>query len=151
MLTEVCEELNNYFDRDLPHFTGEVTVRNGMVSVGAFSTTVKENQYFRIIGSVFNDGVFKFTGTADESLIDEVFVGAVHLMAVPREVVKLSEDIAAWLGKYGAQVASPFASESLSASSYSYSKASIAADGSGAASWQNCFARSLKRWRKTRP
>lgn len=150
MLTELCAELNNYFDRDLPHFRGTVTISGGVVSIDGFSETVQNGQYYRIIGSVFNDGVYKFGG-ADEGLVDETFVGAVNLMAVPKEVVKLAQDIKDWKDKYGAQAMSPFASESLSASSYSYSKATVTADGTGSASWQASFAMQLKRWRKMRP
>lgn len=151
MLTELCGELNNYFDRDMPFYIGEVTISGGLVTAGALWDLVKVGQYYRITGSVFNDGVFKYTGEADETLTDEVFHGSVRLMAVPREVVKLAADIAAWRAKYETQAMSPFASESLSASSYSYSKATISADGTGAASWQKCFGPQLRRWRRTKP
>lgn len=151
MLTELCGELNNYFDRDMPNYIGEVTISNGMFAAGKLADLIQNGQYFRIVGSVFNDGVYKYNGGAVDGLVDEVFNGSVRLMAVPKEVVTLAQDIAAWVDKYGKQAMSPFASESLSASSYSYSKATISADGTGGASWQASFAKRLKRWRKTRP
>lgn len=152
MLTELCAELNNYFDRDLPKFRGEVKVENGLVvTPQGFGEAVQNGQYFRLIGSVFNDGVYKWTGEAIEGLTDETFHGAIWLMAVPKEVVKLADDIKEWLTKYGAQSVSPFSSENLSATGYSYTRATISADGTGGSSWQASFARQLKRWRKTRP
>lgn len=151
MLTELCGELNNYFDRDMPFYIGEVTIQDGMFAAGALADIIKDGQYFRIVGSVFNDGVYKYENGAVVGLVDEVFNGSVRLMAVPKEVVTLAADIAAWVAKYGAQATSPFASESLSASSYSYTRATISADGTGGSSWQASFAKRIKRWRKTRP
>lgn len=151
MLTELCGELNNYFDRDMPFYTGDIAIEDGFIQAGTLAQIVKVGQYYRIIGSVFNDGVHKYTGEADEGLIDESFVGSVRLMAVPKEFIELAEEIKDWQDKFGAQVSSPFASESLSASSYSYSKASISADGTGSITWQGVFANKMSRWRKLRP
>lgn len=151
MLTELCGELNNYFDRDMPFYIGEVTISEGMFSAGTLSDIIKDGQYFRIVGSVFNDGVHKYSGGAADNLVDEVFNGSVRLMAVPKEVIDLASDINNWKDKYGAQAESPFASENLSSSSYSYSKASISSDGTGGSSWQASFAKRLNRWRRMRP
>ena len=51
MLTELCSEVNNYFDRDMPKIKGTFTI-SGKVLVGAVSYGLQVGQYFRIIGSV---------------------------------------------------------------------------------------------------
>ena len=149
MLTELCSEVNNYFDRDMPKIKGTFTI-SGKVLVGAVSYGLQVGQYFRIIGSVFNDGVFQYTGRADEGLTDEVFTGSVWLLAIPKDFIALSDEITAWQTKYKDVAMSPLASESLSPTSYSYSLNTGAGGGTGT-SWQNVFASRLTKWRKIRP
>lgn len=148
MLTELCGELNNYFNRNQPKKFGTFHVSNGMITE---DLGLQVGQYYRIIGSVFNDGVHQYTGNPDEDLHDEVFSGgAVWLMAVPKEVVDLAQDIADWQAKYNEVSYSPFTSESLAPTSYSYSVNTGAGQGAGA-TWQNIFSSRLDRWRKTKP
>ena len=139
-LTELCQELKNWFD--LKRYFGEFTISNGSISV----PDLKENQYFRIIGSVFNDGVHKYPAN---DLIDETFDGAVWAMAVPPQVIALLKKINDFEDKYGEAIKSPYTSESFGG--YSYSKsAGTSADGSGNASngVLSAFAGELNRWRK---
>ena len=149
MLTEMCAELNNYFDRDLHKEYGEITISGGILQ-NAINMGLQIGQYYRIIGSVFNDGVHEYTGQADNALTDETFSGSVWLLAIPKEFVALSKEIDAWVDKYGAMSMSPLASESLSASSYSYSLNTGAGVGAGA-SWQNIFGKRMSKWRRMRP
>lgn len=86
MLTEVCAELRNYFVKDIHNGTFEIV--GGKITPLDF---IQENQYFRIVGSVFNDGVYK--NTADLVLTDEIFSGSVWAMAVPPTLIALAEDI----------------------------------------------------------
>ena len=142
MLTELCQELRNWFDRER-HF-GTFTIQDGNISVGFLS----EGQYYRIVGSVFSDGVHQYPSS---ELRDETFEGAVWALAIPAPVIKLSTEIEAWRGKYEAAdsaALSPFTSESFGG--YSYTKSSGgSSDGSGGgASWQNAFRAQLNRWRK---
>lgn len=146
-MTELCAELHNWFDRGQPKFKGAFEISNGKLTNEEFLATIQLNQYFRIIGSVFNDGVFK--NTESLSLTDEKFDGTIWLMSVPKAVVDLSDEIDEWLEKYEDVSTSPFQSESFGG--YAYSKASSAtADGArvGALSWQSIFANRLNRWRK---
>lgn len=146
MLSELLKELNNYFDRDLPHFHGAITIEGGRITDADFNEAIKPNQYFRIIDSIFNDGVYK----NDESLqlTDEIFVGSVRLMAIPKEVIELSKSIDDWISKYGDAVNTPYQSESFGG--YSYSKAS-GSNGSSSPSWQSTFRDQLNRWKKICP
>lgn len=140
MLTELCQELRNWFDLDRRF--GTFTISGGALTADFLQT----NQYYRIIGSVFNDGVHKYGDDTDE-LTDETFEGAVWALAIPKAVVNLSNDIDNWQNKYGAvdsAAMSPFNSESFGG--YTYSKAS---GSSGSASdWRSAFANRLNRWRK---
>ena len=149
MLTEICQELKNWFDLER-HF-GVFTIENGELSL----PFLLDGQYYRICGSVFNDGVHKY-GDESDSLVDESFDGAVWAMAVPPAVIALATDITDWQEKYGgaeSEAMSPFQSESFGG--YSYSKGSSSGSGNGgggnANSWQNAFASRLNMWRKIRP
>lgn len=143
-LTELCTYLNNFFWR---------TKRKGNITIsgGTFTADYLQNgQYFRIVGSVFNDGVHKYPAT---DLHDEEFVGAIWSMAVPEAVIDLANDIKAWQDKYGSAdsaTMSPFNSESFGI--YSYSKDSGSSDGSGVngSSWQGVFATRMEPYRRLR-
>ena len=147
MLSELCRELKNWFDKR--RYFGIFEIENGeFVDVDYLQV----GQYFRIVGSVFNDGVYEYTGEPIADLKDEQFQGAIWALAIPNEVISLSKDIAAWQAKYGSvdsQAMSPFNSESFGG--YSYSK-SAGGSGSGANSnsWQAAFADRLNMWRKIR-
>lgn len=142
-LTELCQELRNWFVRE-QH-------RDRYVITGGTLTAdfLQDGQYYRIVGSVFNDGVHLYP---TERLRDETFDGEVWGMAIPPEVIKLAEDIDAWKTKYmgvDSAVLSPFNSESFGG--YSYTKGSNAQSnngGSTATGWKAVFASELNRWRK---
>lgn len=141
MLTELCQELRNWFERE--KYFGTFTIEDGQIDVPDGS--LQSGQYFRIVGSVFNDGVHQYD---TDDLHDEVFVGAVWSMAIPPVVVDLSERISEWVTKYGDSVSSPYSSESFGG--YSYTKASSGQGNAGSSSptWQSTFASELNRWRK---
>ena len=140
-LTELCQELRNWFERD--KFFGTFTIENGAIIVPDGS--LQDGQFFRVIGSVFNDGVHQY-GAND--LSDEVFTGAIWAMAVPPAVIDLSRRISEWVTKYGESVSSPYSSESFGG--YSYVRASGAGQGNATSgpTWQSTFANELNKWRK---
>ena len=146
MLTELCQELRNWFERD--KFFGEFTIENGAIIVPDGS--LQNGQFFRVIGSLFNDGVHKY---GEDELTDEVFKGAIWSMAVPPAVIELSERIKAWSVQYGDTVSSPYQSMSESFGDYSRSWAKAGsgqgnANSGSAPSWRTMFADDLNRWRK---
>ena len=150
MLSEVCHELKNWFD--VSQLRGKFEVKNGIVTIYQDSSIpIANGQYFRIVGSIFNDGVWKYDeAQAETSLVDEIFDGAVWLLAIPKEVIALSDDIDAWKNKYlttQSVAMSPFNSESFGGYSYSKSSGGDSAGGGGV-SWQSTFAKQLNRWRK---
>ncbi len=141
MLTEICEYLNNYFWRQ--KINGKFTISDGTFT----SSFLKEGQYFRILGSLFNDGVYKYPAT---DLTDETFEGQLWSMAVPPTVVALTNEIEQWQQKYGgidSEAMSPFISESFG--NYSYSK-SASTTATVPNSWQSVYANRLNKWRKLR-
>ena len=137
MLTEICAELRNWFVVPDGVHIGTYTISGGSIAPLDF---LQEGQYFRIVGSVFNDGVYQYPAT---SLTDEVFEGAVWAMAVPPTLIALAAEIEEY-NKSDAGKASPFTSESFGG--YAYTKAT---DENGAPiGWKKAFASRLNRWRK---
>ena len=144
MLNKLCKELKNWFE--VAKKFGTFTISDGSIT----GVDIQDGQYYRIIGSIFNDGIYKY-GDSNVRLNDETFNGAVWLLAIPKEIEELAAKITDWQAKYGtvdSAALSPFNSESFGA--YSYSKSGSAA-GSGSTNpngWTSVFADELKRWRK---
>ena len=125
---------NNLFLDKLTKFDGNIDL------------SLQEGQYFRIVGSIFNDGVYKY---GDElELTDETFDGAIWAMAVPKEVIALSEEINQWILDNSEALNSPYQSESFGG--YSYSLKSSSTSNNGALTWQSHFAERLNLWRKAK-
>ena len=135
MITDVCNSIKNWFVKsdDDKHF-GIFTIVDGVITP---SFDLKTNQYFRIIGSTFNDGVHKF-GDESDKLTDEEFEGAIWIMCVPKSFIDLVEEIKDYQSKYG--TVTPFNSESFGG--YSYSKRD------DVTTWKDAFAIRLNAWRK---
>lgn len=144
ILTELCQELKNWFcNVETDIYTGEYTVSNGSLSL----PFLQNGQYFRIAGSVFNDGVHQY-GNSEDILQDETFTGSIWAMKIPPAVVSLATEIDDWIVKNGEVVKSPLQSESWGGYSYSLKGGS---GESGALDWRTPFAGSLNRWRKLCP
>lgn len=139
MLEQVLKEIHNWFQQEI--VPGRYTIQDGHIAL----PFLRPGQYFRIVGSVFNDGLHQY-GPEIANLQDESFQGAVWALAVPKAVVSLAGEIAAWQEKYKDTVDSPYTSESFGG--YSYSKA-IGADGSSGG-WQAAFRARLNPYRKLR-
>lgn len=147
MMDEVCGYINNFFVmKPSGKHRGTFTVEGGSLSVDF----LQDGQYFRVVGSVFNDGVYLYPAS---DMVDESFTGEVWAMAVPPAVIALCLEIQTWDDKYGGVNSvnmSPFSSESFN--NYSYSKAtSNRGDGASSSSsvgWRDVFGNRLTRWRK---
>ncbi len=137
MLTEICAEIRNYFLLPGGVHTGVFTISGGSIAPLDF---LKNGQYFRIVGSAFNDGVYTYP---TYELTDEQFEGSVWAMAVPPAVVALAEEIKAFK-ESDAGKPTPYTSESFA--NYSYTRAS---DANGApVSWQSLYAKRLNPYRR---
>ena len=141
MLEQILDYIHNYFEVEI--IEGDYVISGGGITLDF----LQDGQYFRIFGSVFNDGVHQYPAN---DLTDESFTGVIWAMAVPPAVIALSNEIADWVDKYGAVIDSPYQSESFGG--YSYSKLA-SASGSGSAlatGWRSAFASRLNHWRKIR-
>ena len=134
-LTNLCAELRNYFETEKRF--GTFTISGGSISPSDF---LQDGQYFRIVGSVFNDGVHRHPA---HDLTDETFDGAVWAMAVPPAVIELLQKIQEF---EAATANAPTAYISESFGGYSYTKAT---DANGLpVGWKSVFKNELNRWRK---
>lgn len=135
MLEQILDFIHNYFIREVHR--GKFNISDGTIDLDF----LQNGQYFKIVGSVFNDGIYQYPRF---DLMDETFVGEIWAMAVPSAVIALSNDIEKWQEQYGDKSLSPYQSESFGG--YSYTKAS--ASTGGQVDWRTVFRSRLNRWRK---
>ena len=140
-LSAVMAECRNHFIRTT--HTGDFTISGGALT-GAESWLLP-GQYYRVMGSVFSDGVHRY-GDESDALTDETFSGRVDALAPPPDFLALSAEIGGWIEKYGEAAASPYSSESFGG--YSYTKASGVTQDGGAGGWLAHFSARLARYRK---
>lgn len=147
MLTEICQYLRNWFE--VTKYFGEFTISGGTITYDDGSELpLLEDQYFRIVGSIFNDGVHKY-GDSKDTLKDETFNGSIWSMAVPPVIVVLAGEIANWITANTEAINSPYQSESFGGYSYSFKYGNQSSEGGmGGATWQSQFASRLAPWRK---
>lgn len=139
MLEEIMRYLKNWFLVPGGVHLDTYTIEDGELTL----SFLQDGQYFRIVGSVFNDGVYKYGDELD--LTDETFDGAVWALAIPQTFLSLVPEIEAWQTKNADSVASPYTSESFGG--YSYTKATDSETG-GSVTWQSAFRSRLSKWRK---
>lgn len=140
MLEELMRECRNWFVSPNGVHLGTFTVKEGSITL----PFLVYGQYFRIVGSVFNDGVYEY---GNFYLQDETFEGAIWALSVPPAFIKLSEEIKSWRDQYENAANSPFQSESFAG--YSYTKSSANGNSGGSVTgWQGVFASRLNKWRK---
>lgn len=125
MLEQILMEIRNWFrvrdDVDGIH-PGTYTIENGGIAL----PFLRDGQYFRIIGSLFNDGLHQYSQDM-EALTDETFDGTIWALAIPKTVVDAAEEWAEWDKKYGDRATGPYSSENL-AGQYGYGKDSTVTD-----------------------
>lgn len=140
MLEQILDFIHNYFVKDV--YCGDFKISNGVLN----ADFLQSGQYFKITGSVFNDGVHQYFNS---NLVDEEFHGEVWAMAVPPTVIALAGEVDDWIQKYGDSMISPYQSESFGG--YSYSKGSGGSgdsSSSNAADWRKIFGSRLNAYRK---
>ena len=140
MLESVLTHLKNWFVVPRGVHSGVFKIENHSLEL----PFLQNGQYYRICGSIFNDGLHKY---GEGELTDETFTGTVWALAVPKAVVDLSVKIEEWQSKNGDAVASPYSSESFGG--YSYTKATDTATGA-AATWETVFRSQLNPYRQIR-
>lgn len=132
MLETVLMYLNNWFV--VGRYDDTYTIEDGGITL----PFLVDGQYFRIVGSLFNDGVYQYPA----ELTDETFDGSVWTLAIPKALLSTVDEITAWTAKNGDS--GPYTSESFGG--YSYSKAT---NSKGlAVGWRDVFAAQLAPWKK---
>ena len=141
-LSDFCYELHNWFEQS-KHFD-EFTIENGALQDASF---LKQGQYFRIVASTFNDGVYQYP---TNELIDETFAGAVWAMAVPPSALALFNTIKEWDSQYGnnADNYSPYTSEAMHHYSRTFATYTNSNGEIVRPTWQAVFRKELNKWRK---
>lgn len=140
MLESVLRHLKNWFLVPDGIHHGTFVVDGEGITLPFLSV----GQYYRIIGSVFNDGLHRY-GNNDQ-MHRETFIGTIWALAIPPEVVAISDEIRDWNSKNASKVNSPFQSESFE--NYSYTKAT--GQNGGVVGWESVFRSRMNPWRKVR-
>lgn len=138
MLEQILMHLKNWFVVPGGIHPGQFVIKDKTIEI----PFLKDGQYFRIVGSTFNDGLYQYPV---HYLFDEEFRGAIWALAIPPEVISISEEISDWQEKYGEKTEGPFQSESFCG--YSYTRATNTKTGE-AFTWKDAFRRRLNDWRK---
>ena len=137
MLEQVLMHLKNWFLVPGGIHEGTYTIEDGGIALPFLAN----GQYFRICGSVFNDGLHQYPAG---DLKTETFDGTVWALAVPQAVIELSAEIEAWQKKNGEAASGIYQSESFGG--YQYSK-QTESDGGQVTVW-SVFRKRLNQWRK---
>ena len=137
MLEQVLMNIRNWFTVEGGIHSGTFSIKDGGITLPFLA----DGQYFRIIGSVFNDGLHKYPAA---DLVNEKFSGAIWALAIPPAVVDLADEIQKWQEKNGEAAAGIYQSESFGG--YQYSK-QTASDGGQLTVW-SVFRKRLNQWRK---
>ena len=115
---------------------GKFTIEGGKITPSDF---LEEQDYFRIVGSKRNDGLYQYPSA---ELNDEEFNGAVWVMRVPPALVTLAQQYKEELEKESGK---PSAYISESFGGYSYTKAT---NSKGVPlNWEHLHADELNQWR----
>ena len=153
MLTEICAFLRNWFDRK--RIYGTFTIADGHLTCSdGTALPLLNGQYYRIIGSILNDGVHLWpphiASTAQDTndLRDEEFEGAVWSMAIPPDFLALVTEIESWCAGNADAISSPYQSESFAVYSYSLKSGGNADATLNGIGWESQFAARLSPWRK---
>lgn len=135
MIGEILAYLKNYFVVETYH--GTFTIEDGQEPKGV---PFHDGQYYRVIGSIYNDGVWQ---AGNDTLVSETFTGTVQLLAIPPDLVMLAHEIEEFHNKPENQNTA-YTSESWNG--YSYTRRT---DKNGRPlSWTTLYASRLNRWRK---
>lgn len=145
MLEQVCYHLNNWFIRDAAVFTN-VTFAEDEVP-GEIEDYVLSGGLYRVEGTYTNDGAYM---RGEEEFNPETAKRVrVSLMAVPKAVRALVDEISEWEEKYGEVAKGPFFSESFGGYEYEIrGYSSYGAASSNMSGWRLAFANRLNPWRK---
>lgn len=140
MLETILIYLHNWFPIKGAARCGEHEIVSGELQ----ADYLKPGQYYRIKGSVFNDGLHIYPCDEPDCMLDEVFTGEVWPLAIPKAVLEIADEIKAYRDENPDtdKVSETFAD-------YSYTRAQTTKDGtSTAGGWMAVFGPRLRVWRR---
>ena len=147
-LEAVLSHIHNWFERD--SFTvGRCAIEGGELPASV-SDRLLDGQWYRVEGSYLNDGLHLHP---DTSLADETFDATITLLAIPKPLLNVAEEIGEWAAASRESdlkaLSAPYQSESFGG--YTYSAKATTRPNSGAGGltgWKAAFAGDLNAWRK---
>lgn len=139
ILEQVLNHIHNWFVYD-EAASGYVTIQDGSLPA---SVQVPDGAWYRIKGSLFNDGLHQQPA---EDLQDETFDGTITTCAIPKALLLVVDEIAAWQEANGGVTDGPYSSESFGG--YTYSLKSDSSGSGGLTGWRLAFRDKLNPWRK---
>lgn len=135
MLEEILMEVNNWFVQPGGVHTGTYSIKDS----GIVLPFLVDGQYFRIVGSIFNDGLHQYPAS---DLTDEEFTGAVWALTIPPSVKEFAAEVEEWKKKHPPTIVT---SENFFGE-YSYNNGTNA---NGAPlGWRDVFQDRLNGWRR---
>ena len=137
MLEQVLMNIRNWFPVKGGIYSGTFIIEDGGIALPFLAN----GQYFRICGSLFNDGLHQYPA---DGLVDETFNGTIWALAIPKAVIDLADEISKWQEKNGEAASGIYQSESFGG--YQYSK-QTESDGGQVTVW-SVFRKRLNQWRK---
>ena len=145
LLEEVLNHIHNWFVRDASVFTN-VEVVDGHLTDEALEF-VDGKEFYKIDGSYLNDGLHR-VGDADLDT-ETVERMRISLLAIPKPLLMLVDEIEEWEKKYGEVAAGPYFSEEFGGYKYQVRGfSSYGVSGSPLSGWRLAFANRLNPWRK---
>lgn len=153
-LEQVLAHIHNWFTRETLSLTGCEVVGGQLPA--SVAEAVPAGAWYRIQGSCLNDGLH-LRGEGDEGLTDEEFDGELSVLAIPRALLSVVDEITDWKDANSEArskaAASPYQSESFGG--YTYSMRSDLTGGSSGSSvsggltgWQAAFKSDLNPYRR---
>lgn len=136
MLETVLNHLHNWFEIRGAARAGTYSIVSGVLPL----EFLQPGQYYKIEGSVFNDGLHMYG--KDDKLTDETFAGIIVPLAVPLAVKTLAKEIEEWCEKNP-----PSDKISESFGGYTYTRGT---DGNGGVNggWKMAYRDRLNLWKK---
>lgn len=145
LLEDVLSHIHNWFVRDFSDFTN-VQVENGELPT-EIAEYVDGKSFYRIQGSYNNDGLHEVGG--DDLEDESVERVRVSLLAIPKPLLKIVDDIEEWDKKYSDVAKGPYFSEEFGGYRYQIRGfSSYGVSGSPLTGWRLAFANELNPWRK---
>lgn len=151
-LEQVLAHIHNWFTRDTLSLTGCEVVGGQLPA--SVAEAVPAGAWYRIKGSYLNDGLHQHPAT---DLTDETFDGELSVLAIPRALLSVVDEITDWTDAVAEArskaASSPYQSESFGG--YTYSIRSDLTGGSAGSSvnggltgWQAAFKSDLNPYRR---